>query len=461
MSDIQKNTTIDAPHGEIDERISRLMNTISASVSPYHSVQEGIRQLSTEGFEELPLTEEWNLEEGGKYYVSVFDSSLFAFTIGSNVGIGKCSNPSLRMEAAHTDWPCLKIKPSPEMKSGSYAKINTEPYGGMVRHTWIDRPLGAAGKVCVKSGDAFAPEVKFINTNRPVMTIPGLAIHMDHSINENLKLNPQTDLIPLMGLLPSSGTNESSTGNSQSETKSANWFMDFLGQETGCEPDDILDYEIYLYIAEEPIRLGFGGEMLSAPRIDNTTSVQACLSGIKVPPRKDGINIITLYDNEEIGSRTKQGALSAVTERILEKIWLFLGYDRSKYLDAVMDGFLLSMDVAHAIHPNHGEKADVTNQIQMGDGLAIKMSARQSYATDASCISVVEGICQKNGIPYKKFANRSDIPGGSTLGALSSAQLSMKTVDLGVPQLSMHSARELMGCSDQFSLERLAEEFFK
>lgn len=440
-----------------DERIARLMETLSASVSPYHCVQESARQLKEAGFNELALTGDWKLEEGGRYYVPVFDSSLFAFTLGADLG----NKPQLRMEAAHTDWPCLKVKPSPEMKSGNYAKLNVELYGGMVRHTWIDRPLGVAGKVCVKGDNAFAPDVRFIDTKRPVMTIPGLAIHMDRTINESLSLNAQTDLLPVMGLFDKSEESEAGANGGACKSDKSAWFVEFLAKEAGCNAEDILDYEIYLYICEEPIRMGFDGEMLSSSRIDNTTSVQACLSGIQVQPRKGGINVITLYDNEEIGSGTKQGACSAVTERFLEKLWLTLGYDRSAYLDGVMDGFLLSMDVAHAIHPNHGEKADVTNKISMGDGLAIKMSARQSYATDASCISVVEQLCKENGIAYKKFVNRSDIPGGSTLGALSSAQLSMKTVDLGIPQLSMHSARELMGCADQCALEELAEAFFK
>ena len=192
----------------------------------------------------------------------------------------------------------------------------------------------------------------------------------------------------------------------------------------------------------------------------NLTSVSACLAGIASGFRQSGVNVIALYDNEEIGSRTKQGAFSAVTDRVLEKLYLSLGYSREQYLNAVMNGFLLSMDVAHAMHPNHTEKCDIKNQILPGDGVAIKMAAAQSYATDASCISVIEDICRRSHIPYKKFSNRSDIKGGATLGAISSALLSMRTVDVGVPILAMHSARETMGTKDQSALTALASEFF-
>ena len=233
-----------------------------------------------------------------------------------------------------------------------------------------------------------------------------------------------------------------------------------LAKEVGCDPEAVLDYEIYVYNLDGSTTLGMDEEFFSSPRLDNLTSVQACLTGIRSGFRENGINAIFLYDNEEIGSRTKQGALSAVTDRILEKLYASLGFGRTDYLNAIMGGFLISMDVAHAIHPNHTEKCDIKNQIFLGDGVAIKMAASQSYSTDASCISVIEKICRDSHIPYKKFSNRSDLRGGSTLGALSSALLAMKTVDVGVPILAMHSARELMGSADQAALEALASKFF-
>jgi aspartyl aminopeptidase len=429
----------------INDTTERLMHTLRACVSPYHAVQEAERQLAEAGFEELSLTKRWTLEEGNGYYVPVFDSSLVAFTIGMDL-----EHPSLRMEAAHTDWPCLKLKPNPEVKFQKYGKLNVEVYGGPILSTWLDRPLGLAGKVCVRGENAFAPDVRFIDVDRAVATVPNLAIHMNREINNGYAFNAQVDMLPLAEMLRDTLEND-------------NFLINFLADELNVDAGDILDYELYLYNLDQPMCTGLKEELLSSPRIDNITSVQACLTGIIESYenlRDNSVNVITLYDNEEVGSRTKQGAQSSITDRILEKLFTALGYGRSEYLDIMMDGFLVSMDVAHAIHPNHPEKCDIKNQICLNDGLAIKMAASQSYATDASCVSVIEALCRDNDIRYRKFSNNSSIRGGSTLGALSSALLSMRTVDIGVPILAMHSARELMGVDDQEALELLAEKFF-
>ncbi len=423
--------------------LNTLSQTLEASVSPYHCIKEATRQLTEASFHSLSLTAPWHLSPGQGYYVPIFDSSLMAFTIGQNLG----DTPSLRMEAAHTDWPCLKLKPSPEICDGRYGKLNIEIYGGPILNTWLDRPLSMAGKVCLAGSQPFSPDIRFIDMRKPLLVIPNLAIHMNREVNDGVKLNPQVDMLPLLTILTESLDKD-------------HFFLNLLAEEAGCKPEDILDYEIYVYNLDSSTVTGLSHEFFSAPRLDNLTSVQACLSAVTSGFRDGGINVIALYDNEEIGSRTKQGALSAVTERILEKLFTSLGYNREAFLNAVMDGFLLSMDVAHAIHPNHKEKCDIKNQIFPGDGVAIKMAASQSYSTDASCVSVIESLCRSRQIPYKKFSNRSDLRGGSTLGALSSTLLAMKTVDIGVPMLAMHSARELMGASDQQALVSLASEFF-
>lgn len=428
---------------DIQKDYTTLERTLMASVSPYHCIFEASRQLEESGFTRLSLTDNWKLEPNHGYYLPIFDSSLMAFTIGTDLG----SRPSLRMEAAHTDWPCLKLKPNPEISTDRYGKLNVEVYGGPILNTWMDRPLSMAGKVCVMGSDPFTPEVHFIDMKRPLLMIPNLAIHMNREINDGVRINPQVDMLPLLAMVTETLDKD-------------HYFLNLLAEETGCKPEDILDYEIYVYNLDGCTTAGLQGEFISSPRLDNLTSVQACLSGITSGFRHNGINVIALYDNEEIGSRTKQGALSVVTERVLEKLFTSLGYDRETYLNAVMDGFLISMDVAHAMHPNHKEKCDIKNQISMGDGVAIKMAASQSYSTDASCISVIEGLCRSHQIPYKKFSNRSDLRGGSTLGALSSALLAMKTVDVGVPMLAMHSARECMGTADQSALVALATQFF-
>ena len=425
-----------------EQVLSSLSDLLSASVSPYHCILESCRQLEDAGFHALSLADTWDLQPDNGYFLPIFDSSLLAFTVGPDL----TDRPSLRMEASHTDWPCLKLKPSPEVTTDRYGKLNVEVYGGPILNTWLDRPLSMAAKVCLKGEAPFSPRVRFIDMKKPLLVIPNLAIHMNREVNDGVKLNPQVDMLPLLTLVTE-------------HLDKDHYFLNLLAQEAQCRPEEILDYEIYVYNLDSCLTTGLNNEFFSAPRLDNLTSVHACLSAILSGFRSNGLNVIALYDNEEIGSRTKQGALSAVTERILEKIFMSLGYDRSTYLNSVMDGFLLSMDVAHAMHPNHKEKCDIKNQIFSGDGVAIKMAARQSYSTDAFCISVIEGLCQSHQIPYKKFSNRSDMPGGSTLGALSSTLLAMKTVDVGVPILAMHSARELMGAKDQAALVALASKF--
>lgn len=425
------------------KELERLARTLKASVSTYHCIEEGKKQLSEAGFEELSLADSWSVTRGKSYYLPIFDSSLIAFTIGES----EEARPSLRMAASHTDWPCLKVKPSPEVNTDRYGKLNVEVYGGPVLNTWLDRPLSMAGKVCITGEDPFRPVKKLVDCKRAIAIVPNLAIHMNREVNDGVKLNAQIDMLPMVNLL-------------QKNLEKEQYFLNLLAKEADCQPEEILDYEICLYNLDDCTLLGFHEEFFSAPRLDNITSVQACLTGIIEGKRNAGINVIALYDNEEVGSRTKQGAFSAVTERVLEKLYLSLGYGREDFLNSVMDGFLLSLDVAHALHPNHGEKCDIKNQILLGDGVAIKLAASQSYATDATAASVIEGICRTCHIPYKKFSNRSDMKGGSTLGAISSSLLSMKAVDAGVPLLAMHSARELMGSEDQAALVALTTKFF-
>ena len=424
--------------------IQQLEALIAASVSPYHCITAASSQLSAAGFKELPLASPWELARGGSYYINAFDSTLIAFTIGNELS----NTPTLKLAASHTDWPCLKVKPAPEVTSLKYGKLNIEVYGGPLLGTWFDRPLSMAGKVCVPGPSPMKPETIFVDFSRPLLTIPNLAIHMNRDANDGVAINPQIDMLPLIARITD-------------ELSKEDFFLEALAKEAGVKKEDILDYEICIYNWEKGTLLGLQNEFYSSPRLDNLTSVQACLNGITAGPGKNGINVIALYDNEEIGSHTKQGAASALMERILEKICLSLGYSRETFLNIVLNGFLLSLDVAHAIHPNHGEKCDIKNQILMGDGVAIKLASSQAYATDASSTGVIEGICRTNHIPYKKFSNRSDVKGGSTLGSISSALLTMRTVDAGVPILAMHSAREVMGTRDQEALVKLAEAFFQ
>ena len=328
--------------------MKQLERLISASVSPYHCIMTAAADLDAAGFTELPLSGSWKLEQGHSYYIKAYDSTLIAFTIGELTD----QAPKLKLAASHTDWPCLKLKPSPEVTSGRYGKLNTEVYGGPLLHTWFDRPLSMAGKVCVTGDAPGGTKTVFVDFRRPVLTIPNLAIHMNREANQGVAVNPQIDMLPLLTLI-------------KNDLEKEDFFLKALAASAGVEQEDILDYEIYIYNTESGTLCGLDGEFYSAPRLDNLTSVQACLSGIMNSTAGNEIHVIALYDNEEIGSSTKQGAASLLMDRVLEKLFLSLGCSRETCLNALFDGFMLSLDVAHAIHPNHGEKCDIKNQIHM------------------------------------------------------------------------------------------------
>ncbi len=427
--------------------LEQLTALLRAGVSPFHTILYSSSYLDKLGFTPLSLNSHWELEPGGSYYVNVYDSTLAAFRIGPSITDNTGSSP-LHIASAHTDWPCLMLKPAPEIASGAYGKLNVSVYGGPILNTWLDRPLSLAGKVCLRAKDPFNPDARFVCFERPLLTVPNLAIHFNREVNRGIELNPQTDMQPVISVL-----NESLNRNF--------FFTDLLAEKLGCSREDILDYQFCLYNCDEPQVLGIQNEMLSAPRLDNLTSVQACLSGITASRPENGIRMAVLYDNEEIGSSTKQGAASLLAERILEKIYLSLGFSRETLLNALLGGFLLSLDVAHALHPNKMEKYDPVDRICLNEGVALKLSVSQAYATDASCVSTIEQLCLENSIPCRKFSNRSDIRGGSTLGSISSCFMNMRAVDAGVPILAMHSARELMGCRDQAALTRLTEKFLE
>ena len=425
-----------------DATAKRLMEAVNISTCAFTAADEAMRQMEQAGFTELKLGDDWIVEKGKGYFINVYDSSVFAFKVGRSFDRGM-----VRIAAAHTDHPCLYIKPSPEMTTKGYGKINVEIYGGAILNTWLDRPLSVAGKVALKSDKMFKPTVKIVDFKKPIFTIPNLAIHMNREVNKGVELNKQTDMAPLAVIL-------------EDEMNKEGFFMEYLAKQLRVDVKDILDFELYVYNTDKAERVGINEEMISAPRLDNITSVVACVQGIINANREDGINIIALYDNEEIGSRTKQGADSNMLGFILEKLYKTLGYSRKDYLQAAMDGFLLSIDVAHALHPNKAEKSDPTNQNMMNDGIVIKRASSQTYATDCESIAMIEMICQANDIPYQKYSCRSDGTTGSTLGTLANKYMPMRAIDVGVPILAMHSARELMGVKDQAYMEKLVEAYF-
>ena len=294
--------------------------------------------------------------------------------------------------------------------------------------------------MAVKSGEILKPDIRYVDLKKPVFTIPNLAIHMNREVNKGVELNKQIDMIPVFGM----------------ETS----FLSYLAKELSVKEEDILDFELYIYCAEKPLFVGGAEEFISSPRLDNLTSVAALSRAICKAGKRNGLNVIALFDHEEIGSRTKQGAGSFMLNELLDKILLGMGMDPVAVKEAKYNSMMLSVDVAHALHPNQMGKMDITNQPVTGKGLCIKEACSQSYATDCEAIAVVQQLCEAKKIPYQKFVNRSDIPGGSTLGSIASALLPVKTVDIGLPLLAMHSARELMGKEDQKALCDCVREFF-
>lgn len=416
----------------------KLLQLTEEGTSPFHVTASVERQLQKAGFQKVELGEDWKLEKGGRYYLAHHGSSLLAFTIGKDYRNGD----GFRIAAAHTDFPGLRIKPAPEVKKAGYRQLNVEVYGGAILNTWLDRPLSASGRVALRSDDIFHPRMCLVDFKKPFLTIPNLAIHMNREVNKGVELNRQTDMLPVFGL------------------EDSEEFLTRLAEQLQVDREDILEYELGLYNTDTGDYLGLAEEFISSPRLDNLTSVQAITTAMIEGGRERGINVAAYFDHEEIGSRTKQGAGSTLLSAVLERILLSLTENRAEFLETYGDSMLLSVDVAHGIHPNHTDKHDPTNQNVLGKGVCIKEACTQSYATDSEAVAIVQQICESRGISYQKFVNRSDIAGGSTLGSIASSVLPIRTVDIGVPLLAMHSGRELMETADQESLRQLIQEFY-
>ena len=382
----------------------QLFNLLKEGTSPVHTVAVCERRLKEAGFEKIDYGKTWDLKKGGSYYVNHHDTTLFAFTLPEKKEQLEAENgtPPIRIAAAHTDFPCLRIKPAADIRTNGYAQINVEVYGGAILNTWLDRPLGIAGRVAVRSENLFAPEIRFFAPDKNLLTIPNLAIHMNREVNKGVELNKQTDMIPLMGLNGDAG-------------EKTDYFLDYLAKELQVKKEDILDFELTVYCREQPAFIGGKEEFISAPRLDNLTSCSALVSALLDGKRADGINMIALFDHEEIGSRSKQGAGSLLLHDMLLRILENLDAGESQQI--LYRSMLLSVDVAHGLHPNQAGKMDVTSRPVLGRGFCIKEASSQSYATDCGAIGIIQQICDRKKIPCQKFVNRSDQQGGGTLGS--------------------------------------------
>lgn len=419
-----------------------LAGFIKKAVSPFHTVEESRKLLDAAGFTRLDDRTDWTICEGGRYYVIPESKTIIALTVGKG--------DRLHLASAHTDFPCLHVKPVAECEKSGYMRVNTEIYGGPILNTWLDRPLSMAGRILLRSNDIYAPEERLIDIGRPVLTIPNLAVHYNREVNKGYELKKQSDMLPLLGMI-----------NGENDSKS--YFIDFLAAEAGVDKEDILDFDLYVYNADEPAFTGMKGELLSAPRLDNITSCHALVKGLINASSKGpcGIDLIALLDNEEIGSHTAQGGDSMLIRSVLERVYSSLGKDIAVLDRDIAGGFLLSVDVAHALHPAHTDKYDPVNNMLMNEGVTLKLSANQRYSYNSPSVAAIQQLCESAGVSYKKFVNNADMPGGGTLGPIISSWLPMRTVDVGVPILAMHSARELMGADDQEMLEKLMTAFFK
>lgn len=422
-----------------------LISFIDASPSKFHVVENLKKDLSKNGYAELELSEVWDLQKNKKYFVTKNDSAIIAFRTGSKLP----SEKGFKLIGAHTDAPTFSIKPMPEIKAeGSYLKLNTEVYGGPIYNTWMDRPLSIAGRVCLKSSSPLEPKTVIIDMDKPLMIIPNLAIHFQREVNNGYKYNAQKDLLPLVEMI-------------NDEFEKDGYLIKRLAEHIGVEADEILDFELTLYEFAKGSLVGFNEEFISAGKLDDLAMVHAGIEALKESRENDCTNVMICFDNEEVGSRTKQGAASPMLKNVLERICLSYGEDREHFMTALYKSFMISADMAHAVHPNYGEAHDPVTRPVINKGPVLKVNASQAYTTDGHSGAVFKALCLEAGVNLQYMANRSDKRGGSTIGPISSTQLDIKSVDIGNPMFAMHSVRELGGVEDHNSIYKVFKTFYE
>ena len=425
-----------------NEISKQLIEFIDKSPTCFHAVKTMSDMLREEGFTELREDQKWHIEKGGRYFVARNGSSLIAFTIPEQDMKG------MRIMASHSDSPTFKIKEDPEMEAdGHYIKLNVERYGGMICAPWFDRPLSVAGRVIVRnsSGNSASGALRpvLVNVDRDLLMIPNLAIHMNREVNDGYKYNAQKDMLPLYGDITAKDT-----------------FMKVIADAAGTAPEDILGHDLFLYNRQSASIWGASGEFLSSGRLDDLQCAFSSLKGFLAGEKKEYMAVHCVLDNEEVGSGTKQGAASTFLYDTLTRAHESLGLTREDYLIHLADSFMVSADNAHAVHPNHTDKADPVNRPYLNGGIVIKFNASQKYCTDGVSAAMFREICQQADVPVQTFVNRSDMAGGSTLGNISNTQVALNTVDIGLPQLAMHSPYETAGIKDTEYLVRAASVLF-
>ena len=406
------------------QHVEELFQFIENSPSCFHAIETIRKKLNAEGFIELVEGRSWQIEKGKKYYVTRNLSSIIAFKIPEN------DFKNFHIVASHSDSPTFKIKENAEIEvNNKYVKLNTEKYGGMICSTWFDRPLSIAGRILVKEGNLV--KTHLVNIDKDLVIIPNLAIHMNRAVNDGYKYNAQIDMLPLYGDNTSKGS-----------------LMKTVAQSVGVEEDSILGTDLFLYNRMRGTKIGANSEYISSPRLDDLECAYASLSAFLSETNSNSASVYCVFDNEEVGSGTKQGADSTLLYDVLRRINMCLGNSEEDYYKLIASSFMVSADNAHALHPNYSDKSDPTNKVYINDGIVIKYNANQKYTTDAVSASIFKSICDSVNVPYQTFTNRSDILGGSTLGNISNAHVSLNTIDIGLAQLAMHSTYETAGTKD-------------
>ncbi|MCD7806266.1 MAG: M18 family aminopeptidase [Lachnospiraceae bacterium] len=418
------------------DTVRELLSFIDHAPSPYHVVAQAKEMLEAAGFQRISEKNRWELERGKSYYVTRQGSALIAFRIPKEPWKG------FHLVASHSDSPAFKIKANPEMTQGNlYTRLNVERYGGMILSTWFDRPLSVAGKVYLEQDGAIVK--KLINFDRDLMVIPSLAIHMNREANNGVKFSVQKDLCPLL-----------STGADQGA------FQRLLEEETGVDRQQILGYDLNLYTRQPGTLIGAKEDLILSPRLDDQECAFASLKAIVETNPSDYVSLCAVFDNEEVGSMSPQGADSDFLRDTVKRIVYSMGGSETSYMEDMAGSFMISADNAHAVHPNSPEKADPTNRPAMNEGIVIKYSAAQKYTTSAYTGSVMRQLCRKADVPCQVFHNHSDSLGGGTLGKYSSTHMSVATVDIGLAQLAMHSAVETAGSRDIAYLVKVLQYFY-
>lgn len=419
------------------DAISRdLIHFIAKSPSTFHAVRGIKAALLYAGFTEIREEDTWQIEKGGKYVVTRNGSALMAFTVPQE------GAEAFHITASHCDSPTFKIKENPEIADGPYVKLNVEGYGGMIMSTWLDRPLSVAGRLLVTENGHLAE--KLVAIDGTMLVIPSVAIHMDRSVNQHKEWKVQKDMLPLYGM-----------------TGAKTPFMDVIAAAAKVKAEDILAHDLILYSRVPGTIWGEEREFISSPKLDDLQCAFACFRGFTQGQKEKYISVYALFDNEEVGSATSQGAGSTFLANTLKRLARSLGYSYDETMAMIARSFMISADNAHSVHPNHPEYADPVNRPVINGGIVIKYSAAQKYATNAFSAAYFKKLCKDHDIPTQTFTNHSDNPGGSTLGNISNTVIAMPTVDIGLPQLAMHSSYETAGVKDTAYLVDAVTKFYE